>query len=151
MDVKTSGGSTRQMEASHDEVVVEREGGPDLLASHQDEARGIHRRQLVEIPALEVRPGLLQVSRRHGEEVQIWQLIQGLLPGEGHVSGRIAIQEREGLENDRHRRVQSCSQGLKVPPEIPCSWVERVTSEGEGDPGPRVDEDPFAFAHQGSS
>jgi len=95
-------------------MVVERVGQPYAGAFHDHEAGGIDGRQLVQIGAPEIRPGLIEVTRLAWEDSHGSQLIDRLFPCQRRVTARVAIEERERLDEDGNGRVEFHSTYVNV-------------------------------------
>src|SRR5579864_8258382 len=86
----------------------------------------------------------------HSRAREIWELL--LAAGTRlHTSVPVILEKSEGLENDGHRGVKPRPSRQQQLPDLPGAGVEGIAGERQGDPGPAIDEDGFALAHQGSS
>ena len=87
-------------EADRCEVMIEREGNPDSDAFHDREARRIDRGKLVQVRAAKIIPRLFQVAQLAREDPHGSRLADGILPRQRYIAVCIAIEEREGFDDD---------------------------------------------------
>src|SRR5262249_34652063 len=81
------------------EVMIERIGEPDARPFHDHEAGRVDGRELVQVGAPEVVPGLLEIAQLAGKHLDGSGLIERLLPCERNVAAGIAIEKCECLDD----------------------------------------------------
>src|SRR5271157_3115804 len=116
-------------EADRGEVMIEREGNPDSDAFHDREARRIDRGKLVQVRAAKIIPRLFQVAQLAREDPHGSRLADGILPRQRYIAVCIAIEEREGFDDDGNGGMKPSAGSLQNVPLLSRGGMERIADK----------------------
>src|SRR5579863_7037148 len=94
------GASARKPEAGHGEVMIEGERDSQSGAFHDHETRRVDRRKLVKVGTPKIVPRLLQIPQIARKQFYNAGSSDGFFPDERHVAVGVAVEKREGFDDD---------------------------------------------------